>query len=571
MAIILYKSGAQLATCPANVSSKETPLHHTLCKKGINGLCSVQDEFSDILPQLLPERINQSSLTSSIIVACWAGCTRVTRLLLSKGAAVNRCDEKGYSPIFAAINSQSSQLVALLLNEGADPNIATQPFPSLYTACGQGQYEIASMLIDAGADINPESLSPLLSPLQEACGHNFIDIVELLLDNKADPNESSPEGVHILSIAHNRKQYEVARLLLEYGAEPSVLSGIGLKTACELGYTEVAQHIINESHGSPDVLAKCIEGAYKNGFPHAVLEAIMDISEQDVKDNCIQLTHALISEQTLAVSAHEGPDVVVGDMSLWRCLEVKDIEKLRLLIQGGHDVNISNATGRSLLQQCIQQRISHVIPDLCASQISIDHRDSAGRTALFYSLSCPHLHTEHGESISMFEYLMSNDADVNVRDYFGRSVLHEWQPVSDGSKLGPSLETLLKHIDINSTDHKGQTALHLAVLNKNIAAVRQLLEHGANIGVHDINDISPLFLAEFNHPILHTLYEYYPDYKCKVPHSSPGTEDHTQSVYMLKDKSKPHRLVPALKEVFQGRKKCTKADYFRSKYEARVY
>ena len=256
-------------------------------------------------------------------------------------------------------------------------------------------------------------------------------------------------------------------------------------------------------------------------------------------------------------------------MSLWRCLEERDIPRMRVLIENGYDVNISNATGRSLLQECIQQNIVLVIPDLCVSKIHIDHRDSADRTALFYSLTCPHMHPVRGESISLFEYLVCKGTKVNIRDYFGRSVLHEWQPSSDELKYGPSLETLLENTDINSTDHKGQTALHIAVLNNNIFAVRQLLKHGAAMEAHDINHITPLFLAHNNHAMLRALQEDFPDYEYKVQDLSPVKKDNKR-VYLTSDKSEKHRLVTALKKGFHERTKYTQADYFMSKYETRV-
>ena len=574
MADLLHKNGAQLFS----VSSSETPQHHKLCEVSLENLCSRQDEFSDIFPRLLPECIHHNTLTAALIAACKAGCTHAARLLVSKGADVNKCDAEGNSPLCVAIgvgkfSSQlvpSSQLVTLLLKAGADPNTDHKGITALWFACDwdDGQFEIASKLIDAGADTNPESCSPL----QRACEKNRIDIIELLLENRADPNSSSSKG-HILDVAHKAEYHEVVRLLLEYGAEPSFLCGIGLKAACELGYTEVAQHIIHESHVSPDVLEQCIKGAYKNGFLEAILEAVMDISKQDVKDHCIPLVHSLISGEThtLPDAVQEPPVGVSDDMFLWRCLEEKDIARMRVLIKSGLDVNISNVTGRSLLQECIQQRIAHVIPDLCASQIHIDHRDSAGRTALFYSLACPHIYPVHGESISVFDYLVSKGAKVNITDYFGRSVLHEWQPVSDGLKHGPSLETLVKHININSTDHKGQTALHLAVLNNNVLAVRQLLKQGASMKARDINDITPLFLAHNKPAILQALQEHYPDYEYKVQNLTSGEKDHKQCVYMLSDRSKKHRLVPALKEIFHERAKYTQTDHFMSKYETRVY
>ena len=63
---ILYKSGAQLF----NVPSSETKLQHTLCEDGLKGLCSHQGKFTDILPLLLPECIDQSNLTSALVAAC---------------------------------------------------------------------------------------------------------------------------------------------------------------------------------------------------------------------------------------------------------------------------------------------------------------------------------------------------------------------------------------------------------------------------------------------------------------------------------------------------------------------
>ena len=133
LTVILHKSGAQLF----NVSSNETPLHHILCEYSLKYLCSRQDGFSDILPQLLPECIDQSSLTSALFDACSSGCTRAARLLVSKGAGLNGSDAHRDSPLLAAIRRKSSQLVTLLIDAGADPNIANNK-RALYLACCLG-------------------------------------------------------------------------------------------------------------------------------------------------------------------------------------------------------------------------------------------------------------------------------------------------------------------------------------------------------------------------------------------------------------------------------------------------
>ena len=59
MTEMLHKCGAQLFNDAQ--PDEEVPLH-TLCQASLRELCSRQDEFSDILPELLPEHISQSSL-----------------------------------------------------------------------------------------------------------------------------------------------------------------------------------------------------------------------------------------------------------------------------------------------------------------------------------------------------------------------------------------------------------------------------------------------------------------------------------------------------------------------------
>ena len=621
---MLHKCGAQLFN---GAPVEETLPHHTLCQVSLRELCSRQDEFSDILPLLLPDHINQSSLNHGLIAACNAACTRAARLFLSRSADVNCCDDDGMTPLHAAIHAQSSEVVALLLAAGADPDKAytmllvadeegkmtplhptihvklsgieavllptgtgpdkshtllvekDNPFTScikhmtpLNSACELEHCEIATKLIDAGANTNPESLSPLLT----ACKHNYLDIVQLLLDNKAYPNHTSSEG-HILRITHRAKHYEAARLLMEYGTFPGVLivhECLDLKSACELGYTEVAQRIAKESQGqvSRDLLDQCIQAAFKNGFLKAMFEVFLETDDQDY---CMQLAQALLLSTAFTVEsdAPEQSGVIVCDNnnSLWECLQKKNIARMRELIKAGHDVNIPNAAGRSLLQECIQQGIAHVIPDLCTSptQVDIDHRDSAGRTALFYSLTSPYI-IQH-KNVSVFEYLVSQGADVNVSDVFGRTVLHEWQPVSDGTRRGPSLQTLIHHIDINNADCKGQTALHIAVLDKNISKVRQLVEHGGDLEAHDINGITPIFLAALNESMLRVVHKYHPNHNIVARESASDEDDSKQCVHMLKDKSKQHRLIPELEKVYRERMKSSQTDNFASKYAERVY
>ena len=546
IAVTLCKSTAQLFNIMA--SSSENPQCHMLCQSSLGNLCSRQDEFSDILPMLIHEDTAQQSLDYALIAACKSACTRATRLLLSKSADVNGCHE-GVTPLHAALEARSSEVVDLLLDAGADPNRANSEHKApLCVACDVEHYEIATKLVDAGANTNPESNSPLLT----ACQHNYLDIVHMLLDNKANPNQSSSDR-HILHSAHKAKHYEAARLLMEYGADPSVLTDVDLRSACELGYTETAQYLVQEGEMMTHyMLDLCIEAAYRNGFLTTIYEVCIDITDEKLHDYSMQKAHDLQGTTTFTKepSTLKHTNVPKNNNSLWQCLAQRDITRMRGLIKEGADINSPNVAGRSFLQECIQHGIPHVIPDLCnaPTKIQINYQDNSGRTALFYSLTCPYIFKIQDKPISVYEYLVSKGADMNIRDHFGRSLLHEWEPISDGTRCGPSVETLIQHLDINSTDYKGQTALHLAVLNNNTVKVKQLKKNGANVKACDINGITPFSLAKRN----------------------SDTEDTSQCVHMLQDKSKQHRLVPRLKTVFHERTKYTRIANFTTRYAVPV-
>ena len=330
MTKMLHNCGAQLFNDPP---VDEFIPRYALCQASLQELCSRQDEYSDILPSLLPDHINQSSLNHGLIVACKAAYTRAARLFLARSADVNCCDDEGVNPLLAAIHAQSSEVVALLLKAGADPDADgnSKHGTPLYAACELEHCEIATQLIDAGANTNPESFSPILT----ACQHNYLDIVQLLLDNKADPNHTCSEG-HILHVTHTAKHYEAARLLLEYGADPRILLDLDMKTACKQGYIEVIQCIVQESQGqvSRDLLDQCIESCFKNGFLKAMFEVFLETDEQDY---CMQLAQALHLSTVFTVEGdapeQSGGIVCDNSESLWECLQQKNITRMRELIK----------------------------------------------------------------------------------------------------------------------------------------------------------------------------------------------------------------------------------------------
>lgn len=97
---------------------------------------------------------------NALYIAARSRNIEVVRILIKAGGNIN--DKVNYavcSPLAAAISTENSDIVKLLLNEGADPNSEepggeTRAWSCLMHASYLGHYEIVKMLLDAGADPN---------------------------------------------------------------------------------------------------------------------------------------------------------------------------------------------------------------------------------------------------------------------------------------------------------------------------------------------------------------------------------------------------------------------------------
>ncbi|MEX2236700.1 MAG: ankyrin repeat domain-containing protein [Dehalococcoidia bacterium] len=88
-------------------------------------------------------------------LACFFGQLEAARLLLRSGADANAVsrNEMGVSAIHAASAADRSDIVALLIESGADVNARQQrDFTALHAAAQHGNAEMARMLLEAGAD-----------------------------------------------------------------------------------------------------------------------------------------------------------------------------------------------------------------------------------------------------------------------------------------------------------------------------------------------------------------------------------------------------------------------------------
>lgn len=191
----------------------------------------------------------------------------VAEYLVAQGVEVNSLDMNGMTPLgcaalrgndelveffelvggtvggglFDAIARGDSDELAAALSSGEDVN-APGPggFSALHYAAAIGKAEVASLLLEAGADPRvemtgkdvPETRGSRLTPLNAAITNGRIEVVELLLEAGALPaTVKAARGLSAngglddpLVLAVNSSRAGIVKLLLEAGASPEVPS-----------------------------------------------------------------------------------------------------------------------------------------------------------------------------------------------------------------------------------------------------------------------------------------------------------------------------------------------------------
>ncbi|QOD38759.1 ankyrin repeat domain-containing protein [Candidatus Wolbachia massiliensis] len=135
------------------------------------------------------------------------------------GDYINEMCVQDHLPLGAAINSYNIDLVKLLLENGANPNIKVfhkytpLRYPGVVTCSN-----IVKLLLEYDADPNTRVYD--FVPLDVAADDKFYEVAELLLKYRADPNAQDSFGNTTLHRAY--KHYRVAELLLKHGADPNI-------------------------------------------------------------------------------------------------------------------------------------------------------------------------------------------------------------------------------------------------------------------------------------------------------------------------------------------------------------
>lgn len=186
--------------------------------------------------QIRNERLRQAAINGKL---------SLVRQLLGEGAEVDYKDVNGMTPLWFAAGKGHLDVTRLLLEKGADPNVAREDTlgPPIVQAAYHGKTEMINLLLEFNADINAINYTRRTG-LHEACWRNQKDAGFLLLEKGADPNTVDRMGSTPLRDAVGFDYRELALKLAQCGADGSVEYKYGddiRKKAQQRGWDDVVQ------------------------------------------------------------------------------------------------------------------------------------------------------------------------------------------------------------------------------------------------------------------------------------------------------------------------------------------
>ncbi|KAE8153045.1 ankyrin repeat-containing domain protein [Aspergillus avenaceus] len=298
-------------------------------------------------------------------------CTTVNQALLGETVQLDTENSVYASPLSTACSQGHTEIVRMLLEKGADPNICGIPYGiALTEASFRGYKDIVQILLERGADPN---IHCHLFWRDAYCHGRFFVLYErgterlLVAFSTPDTTIKYNGFVNAFSSACAGGHREIVHMLLEKGADvnlPCSYYGSALGAACAAGYKKIVQLLLekgadvnmqNGQWGSA-LLAACVQGH------EAILELLLERGA-DVNMQCGRLGSAL---QGACVGGHKniihkllekGADVN-SPCGFFSCALVAACalghkEIVQLLLENGADVNMQcSEWGNALLTAC---------------------------------------------------------------------------------------------------------------------------------------------------------------------------------------------------------------------------
>ncbi len=382
------------------------------------------------------------------------GDAGVIRALLDAGAEPTRWHAEGETPLMAASRTGHLEAVQLLLSHGSFVN-ASDPYQeetALMWASAEGHLEVVKALLAAGADPNLKAHVSLLTDRKDedhpsggftalmfAVRNGHVDVVEALVKGGADLKLTNADGVTATIIAIANDRFDLAKELLDLGADPNDGSL----------YFAVDMHDATTDMRAHD--GSRLQPTHPNKLTSLdLVKALLDL-KADVNKPFVGALHST----TLCCGA------AINSSPLYRAATAADVEVLKLLLAHGAQMewtptDVKPKDGKAPARP----------------------NPNAGRTPLMVAI-------KGGQG-----------APIAGGPGFTRIGPPQFREPGSRDPLEALQLLLAAGANPNAKAADGSTPLHQAVVEKHVGMIRALAAAGGKLDAVNKDNLTPLLLAE---------------------------------------------------------------------------
>jgi len=335
-----------------------------------------------LLKQRVDPNAREADGTTALHWAVQADDRRMVDVLIAAGARVTTANEYSVTPIALAATNGNADIIASLLNAGADPNSSMLEGETvLMTAARTGNPDAVRMLAERGASVDATDGWQGQTPLMWAAAENHAAAVRVLIEHGAHINvlskvwdvprrrtiftTFSKGGFSALMFAARQGALEAAATLIAAGADVNLADPDGI--------TPLIEAIVNGHH---DLAALLVDRGADVGLAdkagRTALYAAVDIHAPEWVPNrppprstdrldSLDIVKLLLDRgadpdvRLKAVApnrkadAYADPILLEGATPFVRAAKTADVAAARALLSHGADPNLTNKNGANAI------------------------------------------------------------------------------------------------------------------------------------------------------------------------------------------------------------------------------
>jgi ankyrin repeat protein len=459
---------------------------------------AARDGDSEAVRTLIAKRVNVNEPgrdgSTALLWAVYRSDVPMAQALIGADAYLNAINRYGVTPLLQASRTGDTPMIAELLKSGADVRKAVHPEGEtpLMAASRTGKLDAVELLLKAGSDPNAFDTYQKQTSLMRAAEEGHVDVVNALLSAKADPNlkahvtalttrkhaDHATGGFTALMFAVRNGHEQVVRALADGGADLKATNGDGVTA------TSIA--IVNDRFDLARTLLDLGADANDGALFFAVdmRDATSDMYARDGSrlrsDHPNQLTALDLVKVLLERGADPNKPFVgqIHNTSLccseehnsspfYRAALAADVEALKLMVKHGAQVDWSPAERKKEGEGAAPRGRGNA---------------NAGRTP------------------AMMAMTGGRGAPFAAGPGFERLIAPPYREPSNRDQ-GDALKVLLDvGANPNAKANDGATLLHQAVAARRTDMIRSLVAAGAKLDAVNKDNLTPLLLAEKPEP-----------------------------------------------------------------------